>query len=129
MLVADDNHPMREVLREVLEDADYRVLAAGDGEEAIHLYQEHRAEIRMAFLDKVMPGRDGLAVARHIHMARPDVGLVLMTGYEMTETLSRDPLVTAGVLRLMRKPWRMDELGRLLRDMLDEAEELDTGEA
>ena len=129
VLVADDNHPMREVLREVLEDADYRVLAAGDGEEAIRLYQEHRAEIRMAFLDKVMPGRDGLAVARHIHMARPDVGLVLMTGYEMTETLSQDPLVTAGVLRLMRKPWRMDELGRLLRDVLDEAEELDTGEA
>ncbi len=118
VLVADDNRPMREVLREVLEEAGYRVLEAGDGDEALGVFREHRARVCMAFVDKVMPERDGLEVARHIHMSAPDVGLALMSGYEMSDTLAQDPLVTSGAVRLLRKPWRMDELDRLLREMM-----------
>ncbi len=122
VLVADDDHSMRDVLKEVLEEADYRVLVADSGEEAVDIFQKHRDVICMAFVDKVMPGRDGLEVVRHIHMSRPDVGLVLMSGYEMADTLLQDPLVLAGVMHLMRKPWRMDELARLLGSMAENSD-------
>ncbi|GMR00490.1 MAG: hypothetical protein BMS9Abin18_1343 [Zetaproteobacteria bacterium] len=114
ILIADDNEPMRETLRDILIDAGYHVVTAEDGEDAIDVFHENEQEIRLAFLDLVMPHHDGKVVARHIKAARPDAEIALMTGYDFSDTISSDSLILNGSIQMIRKPWAVKDINRAL---------------
>jgi len=114
ILIADDNEPMRETLRDILADAGYRVVTAEDGEDAISVFHKNEQKVRLAFLDMVMPHHNGKAVARHIKAARPDAEVVLMTGYDFSDTIFSDPLILSGSIQMIHKPWTVKDINRAL---------------
>jgi len=90
------------------------VVTAKDGEDAIGVFRENEQEIRLAFLDLVMPRHDGKAVARHIKAARPDTEIALMTGYDFSDTIFSDPLILNGSIQMIHKPWTVKDINRAL---------------
>jgi CheY-like chemotaxis protein len=92
ILLADDNASVLEALSTILENANYRVLSAVDGEEALRLFCQHGDKLDMAILDMVMPKASGMQAARHMSRARDGFPAVLMTGYDKQGAMVASPI-------------------------------------
>src|SRR5690606_37613522 len=79
LLVVDDEASIRMLLRRVLEAGGYRVLEAGDGEEALILARQHRLHLLLS--DVRMPRMGGPALARRLKQERPELKVLFMSGY------------------------------------------------
>jgi len=107
ILIADDNIDALEALREMLEASGYRVICAVDGEEARQQFFAHQKELHAAFLDIVMPHCSGTVVAKYIYEERPDMPVVLMTGYDLNNTLVSEEFKLKGKVEVLAKPWNL----------------------
>jgi two-component system, cell cycle sensor histidine kinase and response regulator CckA len=117
LLVADDHEGIREMVRSALEGCGYRVLLAANGEEAIHIFQEHAREISLAVLDMVMPRVGGMESAKRMRRIRPELPVVFTTGYSVeNEELTR--VIEAGGA-VVEKPFDPKKLARRIRELLD----------
>ncbi|MDX8401427.1 MAG: PAS domain S-box protein [Mariprofundaceae bacterium] len=113
VLVVDDHHILRETLGDVLEERGYRVLFAENGREALALWRKHASEIALVVTDVVMPEMGGVELLRCIRSER-HVPAIVMTGYDKENHLAG--LMSEPDIWLMRKPWSMSELARLLNE-------------
>ena len=66
MLIVDDEARMRKLIKDFLTKNDYKTLEAGDGEEAIDVFEENKNKISLILLDVMMPKLDGWSVLRKI---------------------------------------------------------------
>ncbi|GAA0599640.1 hypothetical protein GCM10009099_40890 [Caenispirillum bisanense] len=80
-LLAEDEAPVREYLRLVLEEHGMEVVACAGGEEALAVWREEAEGIDVVVSDVVMPGLGGLDLVRAMRDDRPDVAVVLVSGY------------------------------------------------
>jgi PAS domain S-box-containing protein len=118
ILLAEDEEIVRDLTEQILENAGYDVLTAGDGAEALVLYAEHRDRIDGVVTDIVMPGLGGRALAHRIREQDADVPIVFISGHheETPETLQ----LGAGAA-LVQKPFSVtslvDTVGRLVGDV------------
>ncbi len=80
VLVVDDENPIRDILRRNLESANYRVLLARDGTEALQLFAEHRSEIQAVVTDLVMPGMDGIQTIAGLRKLDTGVPIIALSG-------------------------------------------------
>jgi FixJ family two-component response regulator len=104
--VVDDDPGILRSLASLLESADYRVRLFASG--AALLDSSCLAEIDVLVSDIDMPGVDGFELLRQLHAARPDLPVVLITGYP--ETIKRLPAQQAGNPRVFTTPFRGSEL-------------------
>jgi len=81
ILVADDEHSVREVAQRALEGAGHRVLLACNGREAVEVFTAHADEIMLCLIDVSMPDLDGRDACREIERLRADVPVLLTSGY------------------------------------------------
>ena len=115
ILLAEDEEIVRDLTTQILKNAGYDVLAAGDGDEALVLYEEHRDDIDGVVTDIVMPGLGGRGLARQIREHDAELPIVFISGHheETPETLQ---LGTGAAL--LQKPFSVDALvdavGRLV---------------
>ncbi|MGC3981089.1 MAG: response regulator transcription factor [Steroidobacteraceae bacterium] len=89
VILADDHPVVRDGLANMVnQQADMQVVAeAGDGDEAIALYEKHLPDVMV--LDLRMPKRDGVAVVQHVLEAHPKARLLIMTTYDGDEDIFR----------------------------------------
>ncbi|MBI2813032.1 MAG: PAS domain S-box protein [Opitutae bacterium] len=80
VLIADDEAFILEMTRLVLESAGYRVLQARDGTEAVALAVEHKGDLQVAIIDRMMPFLDGNATIRALHKINPSLKTVQISG-------------------------------------------------
>jgi two-component system, NarL family, response regulator len=87
VILADDHPVVRDGLAAIVnQQADMEVVAeAGDGEEAIELYERHRPDVMV--LDLRMPRRDGVAVVQQVLHDHPKARLLIMTTYDGDEDI------------------------------------------
>ncbi len=89
LLVVDDDPGVLEVASETLARAGFDVLRAEDGAAALAIFRQHADEIRVVLLDLNMPGASGEDTLDAIHRIRPDVKIVLISGYSQDRTAGR----------------------------------------
>jgi len=77
LLVEDDEH-LRPMLKLVLERAGHQVQEAGNGNEALEIYNRHPADLVVT--DLVMPDKEGLETIRELRRIDPDVKIIAMSG-------------------------------------------------
>lgn len=111
VLVVEDEHSVRDLVREMLEPLGYQVLTAGSPGEALLLGDRHPGPIHVLLTDVVMPEMGGPELARRLAARRPTLRVVYMSGYG-------EEVATAGSTWLP-KPFSAGGLARALRAVLD----------
>ncbi len=118
ILVAEDSASLRALLTSTLTGFGYRVLAVEDGEQAVREYEQHALEVALVVLDVVMPKLGGLDAYARMRAVRPDVKVLLMTGYA-PDAIQLGELLDQGRLRLLEKPFSSQTLGMSVRETID----------
>jgi signal transduction histidine kinase/CheY-like chemotaxis protein len=119
ILVVEDNGGVRDYAKVVLSELGYRVLEAGDANEALRLLAAN--SIDLLFTDVVLPGpMTGRALADKASKMRPGLPILFTTGY------TRNAIVHQGRLdadvHLLNKPFTQQDLVRKIRELLDAAQ-------
>jgi PAS domain S-box-containing protein len=117
LLLVEDDEMFRELLRQVLENQGYRVLAAENPAVALAFAAEHGATIKLLLSDIVMPGGTGVDLAQTLKPRYPDLRIVFMSGYTDDALASRDADRTYADA-FLEKPFATQDLLRLLRGLL-----------
>lgn len=78
ILVVDDESRMRKLIKDFLKVKGYEILEAGDGEEALKVFEEHQNKINLVLLDVMMPKLDGWSVLRQIRQVS-NIPIVMLT--------------------------------------------------
>jgi two-component system, cell cycle sensor histidine kinase and response regulator CckA len=113
ILLVEDDPVLRQVLVEMLAEATFRVLAAGDGREALQLFAKHRHEIDVVLADLVMPDMNGLHLWHMLQEQAPDLKMVVMSGYPADgETFAQ---IEQEQLQWLQKPFTAEQLAEAIR--------------
>ena len=115
VLVVDDERAVRESLRRALELEGYEIELAADGQEALYRL-ESDAQPDALVLDVLMPGVDGLEVARTIRRSGSRVPILMLTA--RTQVEDRVEGLDAGADDYLTKPFALEELLARLRALL-----------
>ncbi|MBP7462510.1 MAG: response regulator, partial [Candidatus Delongbacteria bacterium] len=118
ILVVDDETTILNLLKEVLESYGYKVLQASNGEEALDVYRENSASIRMVILDVIMPKMGGQETLQYLKSMNPEVKVIVSTGYSEESKLDR--IIKDGVCGIVFKPYKYTQLLQKIRQFLDE---------
>ena len=117
ILVVDDEAQIRAVAEHVLEHTGFTVLTAADGREAVAVFREHAETVRAVLLNLTMPHQDGAATARQLRQIRPDLRIILTSGY--TEEEATRQFTTRDLSGFLQKPYTIKDLVAALRTALE----------
>lgn len=78
VLIVDDESRMRKLIKDFLMQKNYKILEAGDGEEALKVFEENQNKISVILLDVMMPKLDGWSVLRQIRQTSK-VPIIMLT--------------------------------------------------
>ena len=117
ILVVEDEQPVRNMITEVLARNGYRILSAGDGEEALAVSSEMQDEsIHLLITDMVMPRLGGKELIERFKKQRPFSKILMVSGY--SEESPQD-LELPGMIMYLPKPFRIQQLLSTVRELLD----------
>jgi PAS domain S-box-containing protein len=119
VLLVDDEAMVLEAASRMLQKLGFTVLRAGGGQEAIDIFRRKAGAVDLVILDIVMPGIGGEEVYRRIKQIRPDVKVLVSSGFDcsgrMPEILKRDGN------GFIQKPYSLSELSSKLQEALNMA--------
>ena len=114
IVIVDDDPDILEAIHQFLAKRKFEIHTATTGEEALLLIRAVRPHL--VLLDIRLPGLDGIETLREIRRFDSTVGVIMMTGYDVSE---RGPaLMAMGAKHVMGKPLELSELDRMLREYL-----------
>ena len=113
ILIVDDEEMIRDLLREVLEKADYEVTEAADGLEALEAHKSQPADLIVT--DIMMPEKDGFAMIKELKAVDRNVKIVALTGFGLHNLPVAHDL---GADRVFEKPIPTKEFVRTIGELL-----------
>jgi two-component system cell cycle sensor histidine kinase/response regulator CckA len=117
VLLIEDEAGVLEVATRVLKRQGYQVLQAQDGFQALSIASTFDAPIHLVLSDAAMPGLSGAETCRRLLALRPNLKVVMMSGYTDDEVLRRGVVLSDVVF--MEKPFTAATLVRVVRQALD----------
>jgi two-component system, cell cycle sensor histidine kinase and response regulator CckA len=117
LLLVEDEAPLLELTRMILDRLGYRVLAAGTPGEAIELAQTYEGEIHLLITDVVLPHMNGKKLAERIQELRPEIKCLFTSGYTANVIAERG--VVDREVHFIQKPFVLRNLSAKLREVLD----------
>jgi DNA-binding response OmpR family regulator len=106
ILVVEDDHPLRSLLRAILTREGYRVLEAADGVRAVRLLAEE--EIDGVLLDVRLGPEDGVSLGYELRLDRPDLPIALMSGDSSAAEAKRRSIGLTDLF--VEKPFTFDQV-------------------
>ncbi len=119
ILLAEDEAPVRRLLRRVLSEAGYQVVEARDGVDALGVAEAHPSPIHALVTDVVMPRMGGVALARRLREQQPGLPVLFVSGHPLDRTAERTRDVILG--SFLQKPCSPRDLLAKVRETLDAA--------
>jgi PAS domain S-box-containing protein len=116
ILVADDEESVRDVAEQILRTMGFDVLTASDGQEAIDIFSANADAIVCVLLDLTMPRMDGEQAFIELRRIRPDITVVLCSGYSEQDATRR--FDGRGLAGFIQKPYNTAELEKKLMEVL-----------
>jgi two-component system cell cycle sensor histidine kinase/response regulator CckA len=117
ILLVDDEEAVLDVCKELLISMGYSVLSAGNGKEALSIYETNKNGIDLVMLDMIMPGFSGGDTYDALKLINPQVKVMLSTGYSISEQAKK--IMGKGCQALIQKPFRLDDLSQKVREVLE----------
>jgi two-component system cell cycle sensor histidine kinase/response regulator CckA len=117
ILLVEDDPQVRAVVGKMLESLEYRVLPAGEGEDALELARAFHGPIDLLLSDLIMPGLGGRELAERLRQSRPETAVLYMSGY------SDEAIIRRGVVdpnaSFLEKPFATADLASRVREVLE----------
>lgn len=116
ILVIDDEAAVRNLAIRALQSQGYGVESAGGGREGIACFGMHANRLDLVLLDMTMPDMSGIEVLQRLRVIRPDIPVILSSGYaeeHITQRTRQDPR-----LHFLQKPYQIGELFRVVDQSL-----------
>ena len=117
VLFADDDLPIRTIGKRILEHLGFRVILAPSGRMAVEEFGRCPDEISLVILDLTMPEMSGEEALHEIRRIRPQVPIVLTSGFGEQEVL--ESVANATIDGFLKKPFRTEDLSGLVRSVLE----------
>jgi nitrogen-specific signal transduction histidine kinase/ActR/RegA family two-component response regulator len=118
ILLVDDEPNLVVIVSRQLVGANYKVIKASNGNEALNLYEKHREEIRLVILDLLMPEMGGKQCLEALRKLDPNVRVLIASGVLNSE-IEAD-LKAIGARGLIAKPFETSQLLEEIRKIIDE---------
>ena len=115
VLLVEDERAVRELLVEQLKALGHQVVAAPTPARACEIFEGHAADFDVMVTDVVMPGIDGWHLTKRLRAERPDLPVVLISGYTAGAV---DPLDVGGSTAFLQKPFGIDALAENIQAVL-----------
>lgn len=116
ILVVDDEAEIRQLMTRMFAALGFQTVAAKDGEECLERLKDSPESFDLVFLDLTMPRLDGPETFRLLHLLRPELPVVLMSGYTEQEAAAK--FVGKKVAGFITKPFTMQRLEAKIREVL-----------
>ena len=116
ILVVEDESDVRIYLETILRANKYAVLAAGDIDEALEIFNRHGDEIKLVFSDVGLPKVDGIALSQKLRELKPGLPIVLASGYPTQEF--RERINQLGAQAYLPKPYSTEDILATVRQVL-----------
>ncbi|MCJ7603289.1 MAG: response regulator, partial [Desulfobulbaceae bacterium] len=121
ILYVDDEKTLVEMVKQMLEGLGYKVTGRTSSIEALEAFRDRPEKFHMVITDQTMPNMTGKTLAREILKIRPDIPIILCTGY--SGLISEEKIKAIGIRELVMKPVVYDDLARIIRQVLDQKKE------
>ncbi|MBP7592662.1 MAG: PAS domain S-box protein [Chloroflexi bacterium] len=108
ILVIDDEEPVREAIKDILEMENIGALVASDGRSGLELYQQYQDVIDLVIVDWFMPNMNGSETLQALQQINPDVRVLMSSGYSEAETNNR--LNGRATVGFLQKPYTLNRL-------------------
>jgi len=120
ILVVDDEAEIRDLVSELLEAKDYRVLTACDGVDALHRMESETFDLFI--IDMAMPNMDGMTLLKEIKKVQPLAVVIVLTGFSSIEGAVN--AVQAGAYQYLAKPIQAKDLYAIVEKAIEYSKEL-----
>lgn len=117
ILVVDDEPGILEVAEQALQALDYEVLTAGDGEEALAIYEQEKDQISLVVTDMMMPRMNGAALIRALRDIDEHLPIIVASGYT-TEKMEKE-LGQTPIQGFLSKPFSIRVLSGKIKSILN----------
>ena len=123
ILVVDDEEMVQRSAKAALEHYGYQVQLAANGQEAVDLFQRQGEQISAVLLDMTMPVMSGEEMLQQLKRLRPDVRVILSSGYSEVEAVQR--FTGKGLANFIQNPYESTALAAKLKKVLMERSQLE----
>jgi PAS domain S-box-containing protein len=117
ILYLDDEKSLVILAKRMLERMGYRVTGFNDSTEALAAFETAPGDFDLVLTDLSMPGMSGMEVSRRVLQIRPDIPVLLATGYVRNEDVEQARSI--GIREVIWKPQTIGEMGDLLAQQLE----------
>ena len=118
VLYVDDEVMLADTSEQILKTLGYQVVITTSSIEALELFRENPSRFDLVITDMAMPQLTGDKLARKILDVRPDMPIIICTGY--SDYLSNQGATALGIRDFLMKPYTIDQLAQTLRHALDD---------
>lgn len=118
ILLVDDEETIARLLKRMLECLGYRVTVRTSSVEALQAFRSQPEKFDLVVTDLGMPNMSGTDLAGALLGIRPDIPIVLFTGF--SETISKEKALAAGIREHIMKPVVPSQLAETIRRVLDQ---------
>ncbi len=117
VLIVEDDTAVRKAVRFILQKTGYQVLEAGDGEEAMQVFEQHAGPVDLLLTDVLLPGKSGPELAGQVREKQPGMKILYVSGYSKRAVVDQE--VSRKGAEFLRKPFSLDELVVKVRKVLE----------
>ena len=117
ILLVDDEAMMVDVTGKILERLGFSVVAKTSSLDALETFQEKPDEFDLVITDQVMPNMTGTQLARKLISIRPDIPVILCSGFP--ENVDLEEVERIGIKKFIMKPIGRDTIAKIVRAVLD----------
>ncbi len=118
VLLVDDEEPLLEMVKSMLEMIGYTVTTKNSSREAFAAFSNNPENYDLVITDQTMPDMVGTELARKMLKLRPDIPIVLCTGY--SPNITKESVIALGIKELALKPLALDEMSAVVRRAIDQ---------
>lgn len=118
ILFIDDEQLLVNMGRQMLESLGYKVVTRTSSFEALELFKKQRDKFDLVITDMTMPGMTGEELAKDVLKVRPDIPVLLCTGFSATMTEEKAKAI--GIRAFVMKPFLRRDMAKIIRKVLDD---------
>ncbi len=117
ILLVDDEEAVINIGKKILERLGYTIISTTDSKEALAFFRNQPADFDLVITDQTMPKMTGVELSKELLQIRPDIPIILCTGY--SSLVDEEKAKVIGIKHFTLKPFKTKDLAYTVRTLLD----------